>query len=114
MSNIVIASAAWQSYTKFVFLRNYFVDILTNPNHTVLYIGVTNNLVKRIFEHKTKTVQGFTTKYNVNQLIYYEMFNDINEAIKREKQLKAGSRKKKIALIETINPLLEDLSEKIL
>ena len=88
--------------------------ILTNPNHTVLYIGVTNNLIKRVFEHKNKAVLGFTAKYNVSKLLYYETFSDINEAIQREKQLKAGSRRKKIELIEKMNPLLEDLYEKIL
>jgi putative endonuclease len=111
---IVIASEAWQSYTGIVFTNNYFVYILTNPHHTVLYIGVTNNIVKRVFEHKNKLVAGFTKKYNVHKLLYYEIFNDIQEAINREKQLKAGSRKKKIDLIQTVNPLLEDLYENLL
>ena len=94
--------------------KSYFVYILSNPNRTVLYIGVTNNLAKRVFEHKNKLVKGFTQKYNVNALLYYETFNDSNEAIAREKQLKAGSRKKKIDLIEQMNPLSEDLYKSLL
>lgn len=111
---IVIASEAWQSYTRNVFNNSYFIYILTNPHHTVLYIGVTNNLIKRVWEHREKLVEGFTKKYNISKLLYYETFNSIEETIAREKQLKAGSRKKKIELIETMNPLFEDLYEKII
>lgn len=71
---------------------------------SVIYAGVTNNLVRRIYEHKHKKFGSFTAKYNVNKLVYYEIFGDINEAIKREKQIKAGSRKKKIELIVRENP----------
>lgn len=95
-------------------MNQYFVYILTNKNNTVLYIGVTNNLVRRISEHKQKLVKGFTEKYNVNKLIYYEIFYDPENAITREKQLKAGSRKKKIELIKKLNPLWQDLFENLL
>lgn len=91
-----------------------YVYILTNVTNRVLYIGVTNDLVKRVYEHKQKLVRGFTSKYNVNKLVYYEVFEDINEAIIREKQIKAGSREKKLKLIEKINPPFEDLYNKIL
>lgn len=72
-------------------------------------MGVTSNLVKRIYEHKEKLVEGFTKKYNVNKLVYYETFNDVNYAIAREKQLKAGSRKRKINLIKKFNAEWKDL-----
>ncbi len=89
--------------------KQYYVYIATNPQNHVLYTGVTNNLVKRIWEHKQKLVSGFTQKYNINKLVYYEIFEDINEAIKREKQIKGGSREKKFKLIELANPLFKDL-----
>ena len=69
-------------------MRQYYVYILTNKTNEVLYIGVTNNLVRRIFEHKNKLVEGFTKKYNLSKLVYYEVTNDINSALEREKQLK--------------------------
>ena len=89
--------------------KQYYVYIMTNKRKTVLYTGVTNNLKKRIYEHKTKSVAGFTKKYNINSLIYCEVFNDMYNAIVREKQIKAGSRQKKIDLINSINPAWEDL-----
>ncbi len=76
--------------------------------NTVLYTGVTNNLVKRIFEHKNKLVVGFSSKYNINKLVYFEIYNDVNRAIAREKQIKGGSRNKKIELIKKNNPNFED------
>ena len=91
-------------------LRTYYVYLLTNVNHTVLYIGVTNDLVRRVAEHKAGTHQGFTKKYNVHKLLYFETYSDINAAIAREKQLKAGSRAKKLALIDTENPTWEELA----
>ena len=94
-------------------MKQSYVYIMTNPSNTVLYIGVTNNLTRRVFEHKEKVVDGFTKKYNVTKLVYFEVFEDITEAIKREKQLKAGSRAKKIALIEANNPLCRDLYDEI-
>lgn len=90
---------------------SYFVYILTNIRHTVLYIGVTNNLERRIAEHKQKLVPGFTKRYNVDQLVYLEETGDVIAAIEREKQLKAGSRQKKIDLINAMNPSWQDLSE---
>lgn len=93
--------------------RYYYIYILTNKNNTVLYIGVTNNLIRRIWEHQEKLVEGFTKKYNLNKLVYYEMCEDAYEAISREKQLKGGSRKKKIDLINTINPTWSDLYTEI-
>ncbi|MBI5620331.1 GIY-YIG nuclease family protein [Candidatus Gottesmanbacteria bacterium] len=94
-------------------IRQYFVYIATNPTNTVLYTGVTNHLGRRIFEHKFHFGSSFTTKYNITKLVYYEIFTDIREAILREKQIKAGSRKKKIDLINSTNPLREDLFTKI-
>jgi putative endonuclease len=86
-----------------------YVYIMTNKINTVIYTGVTSNLVKRVYEHKQKLVEGFTKKYNVNKLVYYEVSDDIESAITREKQIKAGSRKKKIDLIERMNPAYKDL-----
>lgn len=82
---------------------------MTNNANTVIYTGVTNNLQKRIFEHKEKLVEGFTKKYNIVKLVYFEQFDDIKNAIEREKQIKGGSRKKKINLIKSINPEFKDL-----
>jgi putative endonuclease len=83
---------------------------MTNKSGT-LYTGVTNNLERRIYEHKHHLVKGFTNKYNIDKLVYFEETNDINAAISREKQIKGWLRKKKIALIESINPGWQDLSE---
>ncbi len=89
---------------------SYFVYILSNWNHQVLYIGVTNDLKRRIYEHKYQLHDGFTKQYNVNHLVYYEKYSDINRAIVREKQLKAWSRGKKNDLISQMNPEWLDLS----
>lgn len=86
-----------------------YVYILTNTNNTVLYTGVTSNLVKRIYEHKNKEVPGFTERYNLHKLIYYEIFEDMINAITREKQIKGWLRSKKISLIEKTNPDWDDL-----
>ncbi|MBF0217667.1 MAG: GIY-YIG nuclease family protein [Candidatus Omnitrophica bacterium] len=82
---------------------------MTNKTNTVLYTGVTSDLKKRIYEHKEGLVEGFTKKYNIKKLVYYEIADTIEVAIEREKQIKAGSRKKKIALIESMNPAYKDL-----
>jgi len=82
---------------------------MTNNRNTVLYVGVTNDLVKRVYAHKEKLVEGFTKKYNITKLVYYEVFEDIENAILREKQIKAGSRKKKIDLIDQKNRHWRDL-----
>ena len=89
-----------------------FVYILTNKHNTTLYVGVTSTLYSRIIQHQTKTFpKSFTARYNVSKLVYYEVFDSIVEAIDREKQLKAGSRKQKIALINKFNPEWKDLFE---
>ncbi|BDB53679.1 GIY-YIG nuclease family protein [Flavobacterium ammonificans] len=91
-----------------------FIYIITNKNHTVLYTGVTSNLPKRIKEHQVKRYQGsFSTRYNANKLVYYEAFQMIGDAISREKQIKAGSRAKKIAIINSVNAEWNDLYEEI-
>jgi len=90
-----------------------YVYILTNSKKTVLYVGVTSNLVKRIYEHKNSFVEGFTKKYNLKELIYFEVFEDIVSAITREKQIKGWLRIKKIALIEKVNPNWNDLYKEI-
>ena len=92
-------------------VRTYYVYLLTNDNHTVLYIGVTNNLDRCVAEHKAGTHEGFTKKYNVHKLVHFETYSDINAAIAREKQLKVGSRAKKLALININNPAWEELAE---
>ena len=92
-------------------MKRAYVYILSNKRNGTLYVGVTSNLVKRIFEHKEKVVNGFSAKYNLDLLVYYEERWSIEEAIQREKQLKAGNRKKKLSLIESINPDWKDLSE---
>jgi putative endonuclease len=84
---------------------------MTNAHHTVLYTGVTNELQRRVLEHKSGKGSEFTKKYNVNKLVYVEIGDDINIAIAREKQIKAGSRKKKVELIESFNPAWKDLFE---
>jgi putative endonuclease len=90
-------------------IHAYFVYILTNANHTVLYTGVTNDLVRRLNEHKHKKIKGFTQKYNVDKLIYFEEFEFIDHAIAREKQIKGYSRVKKDALIDKFNPEWKEL-----
>ena len=92
----------------------YYVYILTNKYNTVLYVGVTNNLIRRIFEHRNKLVEGFTKKYNLVKLVYYEATDSIESAIKREKQLKNWHRDWKINLITQFNPDWEDLSNALM
>ena len=94
-------------------LNNYYVYILTNKNKAVLYIGVTNNLKQRLHQHSIYSENSFTSKYKCFYLIYAEHFNDINVAIKREKQLKSWRREKKIELIESLNPTWDFLNQKI-
>lgn len=89
--------------------KQYWVYILTNKSNTVLYTGVTNNLARRIEEHKNYKMKGFTKKYNVNKLVFAEAFDDIRYALLAEKKIKAGSRKKKIELIKNINPEFKEL-----
>jgi len=82
---------------------------MTNSRNTVLYVGVTNDLIRRAYEHKEKLADGFTRKYNIVKLVYCEVFEDIENAILREKQIKAGSRQKKVQLIDSINEEWHDL-----
>ena len=90
--------------------NEYCVYIMTNMHNTTLYTGVTNNLKRRVFEHKDHLVKGFSDRYNLEKLVYFEVSSEINTAILREKQIKNGSRKKKIKLIESINPGWRDLA----
>ena len=89
--------------------HRYFVYILTNDRHTVLYTGVTNDLLRRIGEHRAGTLSGFTRRYNVHKLVYFEEYVGVTDAITREKQIKGGSRRKKVALINGMNPDWRDL-----
>ena len=89
--------------------HQYYVYIMTNKNNRVLYTGITNDLKRRVYEHKEKFVYGFTEKYNVSKLVYYEIFEDPENAILREKQIKAGSRQKKVDLIKNFNKDWNDL-----
>ncbi|MEE9258174.1 MAG: GIY-YIG nuclease family protein [Nitrospinaceae bacterium] len=89
--------------------RKYFIYIMTNKSKT-LYTGITNNLERRVYEHKQKLVPGFTKKYNTTLLVYFEETGDVKEAIAREKEIKGWLRKKKISLIKSINPNWKDLS----
>ena len=91
----------------------YYVYILSNKTNKVLYVGVTNNLARRIYEHKHKLIEGFTRKYNVTKLIYYDYTTDVKAAIAREKQIKGWVRLKKIALINEFNPQWRDLYKDI-
>ena len=91
-------------------MQQYYTYIMTNSKNKVMYIGVTNNIQRRIYEHKNKTADGFTKKYNVNKLVFYETANDARIAIEREKELKGWKREKKNALVESMNPEWKDLS----
>ena len=90
--------------------KNYYVYIMTNQSRT-FYVGMTNSLERRVYQHKHKLIEGFTSRYNITQLVYYEVFSDVREAIAREKQIKDWRREKKIALIESLNPSWRDLYE---
>ena len=84
--------------------HNYYVYILSNWNNKVLYVGMTNNLERRLYEHKNKLIEGFTKKYNLDKLVYFEHTDDVNGAIRREKEIKKWRREKKNNLIESLNP----------
>jgi putative endonuclease len=92
----------------------YYVYLLTNQANSVLYTGVTNDLVRRAYEHKNRLAPGFASQYGVDRLVYFEVYEDIEAAIAREKQIKAGPRRKKVALIDGLNPEWRDLYEEIL
>ena len=91
-------------------MKQFYVYILTNQNDRVMYIGVTGDLVRRLYEHRNQLIDGFTKKYNVHKLVYYEITTDVRAAIEREKVLKGWTRARKNALVETINPTWRDLS----
>ncbi|MHB8104047.1 MAG: GIY-YIG nuclease family protein [Dehalococcoidales bacterium] len=91
-------------------MKEYYVYILSNKRGA-LYTGVTNDLERRVYQHKNKLIEGFTKRYNITRLVYFESTNDVTEAISREKQIKGFLRSKKIELIKTMNPTLKDLSE---
>jgi putative endonuclease len=90
-------------------VKQYYVYIMTNKSKT-LYVGVTDNLERRLYEHENKLVEGFTKRYNITKLVYFEETNDVLSALQREKQVKGWLRRKKIALIESVNPNWTDLS----
>ncbi len=90
--------------------KQYYVYIMTNKSRT-LYTGMTNDLLRRVYEHKYKLISGFTSKYNITKLVYFEQTSDVNEAIALEKKIKGWTRAKKIALIESQNPEWQDLSQ---
>lgn len=91
--------------------RNYYVYILTNWNNKVMYVGVTNNLERRMYEHKNKLIEGFTQKYNIGKLVYFEETSDVYSALKREKEIKKWRREKKDALVLKANENWKDLSD---
>ncbi len=90
-------------------MKNYYVYILASDRNGTLYVGVTNNLIRRVFQHKEKFVEGFTKEHDVDKLVYYEIHTDVNEALKKEKQLKRWRRQWKLELIEKSNPNWDDL-----
>lgn len=95
-------------------MKQYYVYILASKRNGTLYIGVTDNLIRRIYEHKNDMVEGFTEKYQVHLLVYYEVHSEINEAIQREKRIKKWKREWKLNLIEKVNPEWNDLYHRIL
>ena len=94
-------------------MKQYYVYLLSSANRNVVYTGVTSDLARRVQQHKEKVVKGFTSKYNVDRLVYYEVYQDVRDALQREKQIKAGSRAKKNALIVGVNPEWRDLSSEL-
>lgn len=90
-------------------MRNYFVYILTTKFNKLLYVGITNNLARRLYEHKNKIIDGYTKKYNVNKLVYFEEFSQVNDAIAAEKKIKGWTRIKKDQLINSKNPTWEEI-----
>ena len=108
---IVFKAMLSLAFMRFTKRHEYSVYILTNKSNTTLYVGVTSELENRVLKHKNKVYDGFTSKYEINKLVYYEEYQWIHDAIAREKQLKGGSRQKKIDLILSINPSWSDLSD---
>jgi putative endonuclease len=108
---IVFKAMLSLAFMRFTKRHEYSVYILTNKSNTTLYVGVTSELENRVLQHKNKVYDGFTSKYEINKLVYYEEYQWVQDAIAREKQLKGGSRQKKIDLILSINPSWSDLSD---
>jgi putative endonuclease len=107
-------SEAISSFVSRIFVgRQFYVYIMTSKSNTVLYTGVTNDLRRRVYEHKEKLLEGFTKKYQIGKLVYYEILRDAESAIAREKQIKGGSREKKVKLVEGMNPTWKDLYEEL-
>ncbi len=98
-------------YYYFNNMKEYYVYILSNSTNSTLYVGMTNDLCRRLYEHKNKLISGFTKKYNIHKLVYFEKTTDVKAAIQREKRLKKWNREWKFELIKTNNPNLNDLSE---
>ena len=94
--------------------KQYYVYILANTTNVAIYVGVTNDLIRRVYEHKEKFILGYPEKYDIGKLVYYEQFSDAENAIAREKQLKAGSRAKKNKLVESMNPEWRELYYELL
>ncbi len=92
-------------------MKSYYVYLLTNWNNRVMYVGMTNNLERRVYEHKNRLVSGFTKKYNINKLVYFEETSDVNAALSREKEIKKWRREKKDSLVLNVNPEWRDLSD---
>ena len=105
---VVVCGPRWPSS------KQYFVYLLTNYTNSVIYTGVTSNLLPRVQQHREKVNKGFTSRYNVWKLVYYEVFDDVRAAIEREKQIKAGSRARKVGLIEKENGSWKDLYPELL
>jgi putative endonuclease len=93
--------------------KDYYVYILMNKRKTVNYTGVTNDIIRRVYEHKNKLIKGFTSTYNIDMLVYYEDYNDINIALNREKEIKGWKKSKKLELIQKTNPEFKDLYPEI-
>ena len=93
--------------------KQYYVYLISNKNNTTIYTGITSDLKRRIWEHKNSITKGFSSKYNLHKLLYYEVYQDPENAIIREKQIKSGSREKKIELIESVNPKWIDLYDNL-
>ena len=107
---LVVGSVLPSNYNLRMQMRQYYVYLITNQNNRVLYAGVTNDLPKRILEHRQKLIKGFTARYNVDKLVFFEATSDVHAAIAREKQIKGWIRAKKNALVESINSTWRDLS----
>ena len=104
ISSDVMPGVTWHPARYYIMVKNFYVYILCSAAKGTLYIGVTNNLARRMYEHKNKLAPGFTAKYNISNLVYYEVFPSITTAIMREKQLKGWNRAWKLQLIEQVNP----------